>query len=127
MRYFNVDLLDLGTRRLSWRRLGSLLRYLPREAVTVQLIVGDEARWSDIEHLLAFIGDTISHQSWMFLQVNAKNAPKKPPSLIPRPGDAAPDRAMTSVSPLSFAELEAAIERQTGAPRGVVIDVKEVT
>lgn len=131
MRFYGLDLLDLGTRRLSWRRLGSLLRFLPREAATVQEVVGDDATWSDQEYLSALLVDSVTHLGWMFTQVHFKNPPRKPPPQVRRPGDrtTTKDGVTRTVNlsestkfeagSLSFAEMDAAIARQTGVVGGV--------
>lgn len=134
LRYYTLDLHDLGTDRFTWRRLGALIRYLPREASTVQEILGDEARWSDNEHLLALVVDSVAYLGWMFAGVHAKNAPKRPPDPVRRPGDVSTVAGMTltrnlsehteiSATSMTFAELEAAIERQTGVAGGVAKEV----
>ena len=95
MRFYHIDLLaDLGTRRLTWRRLTVLLNHLPRESAYVQAVVGDTARWGDTEHLLAGLIDVVQVGNY-YTQVLASNrqfkeAPKPPP-VFPRPGDK-PDR-----------------------------------
>lgn len=83
--YPGVDLLDLGTPRFDWGRLGVLIQYLPRESATKQEAIGDEARWGDEEHLLATIIDAIAQLSWMFAAANSKRAPERPRPLR-RPG-----------------------------------------
>lgn len=81
-----VDILDLGTERLSWRRLQVLLAHLPRESWTVREVNGEQARWGDQEHLLATIIDVLVQANWMFVSANSKQPPDMPKPLR-RPGD----------------------------------------
>lgn len=84
-----VDLLDLGTERLTWRRLAVLLAHLPRDSWTVREVSGEAARWGDQEHLLATIADLLTQANWMFAAANSKHAPDLPKPLR-RPGDPDP-------------------------------------
>lgn len=91
MRFYHVDLpADLGTRRLTWRRLAVLLSHLPRESAYVQAVAGDTARWGDTEHLLAGVIDSIRVGNF-YTAMAASNRrfkdPPSPPCPIPRPGD----------------------------------------
>jgi hypothetical protein len=98
--------------------------------VTVQAVVGDDARWSDTEHLLALVGDSLAHLGWMFARVNFKGIPKKPPQHIRRPGDVSKVEGVTitrnvtekttiTAGSLTFAELDAVIAEQTGTAKGI--------
>jgi len=115
---------------LSWRRFGNLLRFLPRESATVQEIRGEDARWGDSEYLMAMIGDSVAHLGWMFARVNAKNAPKRPPQPIRRPGDVSnvpgmsvnlnlSERTAFVVGALFIEDMDAVVAHQTGAVRGI--------
>jgi hypothetical protein len=128
-----VDILDLGTPRLSYRRLINLIRHLPRESATAVAMIGEVHPWDDSDYLLARIADSVAHLGWMFAGVHAKNAPKKPPDPVPRPGDKRvgsmtvtinqSERSTYVAASLTFEELQEAVERQTGAPRGIANEV----
>lgn len=85
MQYYGIDLLDLGTPRLSFRRLASLLSQLPRDSRYVNDTVGERARWSATDHLLADVVDQLNWLIWVNVAVNSKRPPKKP-TPIKRPG-----------------------------------------
>lgn len=100
--------------------------------MTVQEILGDEARWGDSEYLLAMVADSLGHLGYMFARVHAKNAPKRPPDPIRRPGDVSKvsgvtltrnltERTVITTTSLSIEELDAAVARQTGTPIGVEV------
>lgn len=81
LRYYQVDLADLGGRRLSWRRLGVLLRYLPDDSATARAQHGTQG-WTVDTYLLAMIADHLAAANWQ--RAGKKNAPK--PERLPRPG-----------------------------------------
>jgi hypothetical protein len=118
------------------------LRFLPRESVTVQEIVGDEARWSDMEHLQAMTADSVAYLSWLFASGTIapsgkpvfKSVPKKPPKPIRRPGDIATatgeigtvnrsEKTLIKAGSLTLDEMDAAIARQTGTRTGIAEEV----
>jgi len=76
-----VDLGDLGSERLSFRRLRVLLSHLPQESRTVRAIAGDKAMWSLTDHLLAAGVDALRIANWQRGKKGAKR-----PKPIPRPG-----------------------------------------
>lgn len=80
-RFYDADLSDLTTGRLTWRRLAVLIAGLPRESVTVQEVNGPDLAWGLAEHLLAFIGDGIQAGNWQ-----RSGGKGKPPKPTPRPG-----------------------------------------
>lgn len=91
MRFYHLDVwADLGTDRLTWRRLAVLLRHLPRESAYVQAVGGDTVRWGDSEHLLAGILDVVQIGNF-YTQVLASDrrlkGDPKPPKPLERPGD----------------------------------------
>jgi hypothetical protein len=113
-----------------------LLRFLPRESVTVQEILGDEARWSDTEHLLALAVDSMRSLNWLYSHGSRafKGVPKKPPDPVRRPGDVSQVDGMTltrnvsektqvTAGSLTLADLDAAIARQTGTRSGIAEEV----
>lgn len=71
--------------RLTWRRLGVLLRHLPRESSFVQAIGGDRVRWGDVEHLLASVVDEQRVANWQYASAHSKRKPKRP-RFVHRPG-----------------------------------------
>lgn len=105
MRWFRVDLLDLGA-GLSWRRVVSLVRQLPIEAATVSVQTG-ERQWGPVEHLLAMLIDAVSYDSWLFVSANAK---KKPP--VPKPIRRPGERVEKQRSALAPAEMAARLRAQ---------------
>lgn len=121
-----MDILDLGTRRLSYRRLRSLIVRLPRESETARAIDPDQAMWPDGNYLLALIVDGIAGTNYLLRSApHFKNPPKKPPAPIWRPGDRkgiADDGGMVA----RYEAVMKIIEAQTGAPRGIA-PAEEVT
>lgn len=75
----------MGTARLSWRRLWSLLAHLPRESRYAQATAGASASWGYTEHLLATLVDVAQIGNWMYASAHSKSSVEKPP-LLPRPG-----------------------------------------
>lgn len=55
---------DLGTERLSWRRMRLLIAHLPRESLTAVAVHGPPPVWGETEHLLASIVDTLRAEGW---------------------------------------------------------------
>lgn len=92
--HYHVDLSDvLGTRRMTWGRLGYLLSRLPRESCTARsLIPEDERDWDLDAHLMALIADRLAAQNYLTGQLivswSAKGVqnPVPKPEPIPRPG-----------------------------------------
>lgn len=84
-RYYGLRLADLCAGRLTWRRLGVLVRQLPLESATVRSVRGAEP-WGATEHLLATVAETLAWANW---QRGGGKGPR--PKHIRRPG--APDAA----------------------------------
>lgn len=76
-----LDLNDLGTERLSWRRLRAVLRHLPHTSATSQALHGDAVVWTSTDHLLAAAVDALNIANWQ--RTGKKQNRPKP---IPRPG-----------------------------------------
>jgi hypothetical protein len=106
----------------------------------VQEILGDEARWSDTEYLLALAVDSLTNLSWLGVSgvlggvAKIKNPPKKPPEPIRRPGDVSKVTGVTitrnvtekttiTAGSLTLAELQAVVAMQTGSARGIEEEV----
>ena len=66
MRFWNLDLhRDLGTHRLSWRRLSVLIANLPKESATVREMLGAQfVEWSTTDWLLAGVIDVLQGANW---------------------------------------------------------------
>ena len=82
LRFYRVDLADLFTGRLTWRRLRVLIAGLPPEAATVRALLGDAAHWGVSDYLLALIADLLNVGNWQ--RGNPRKTSKPKP--IPRPG-----------------------------------------
>lgn len=83
LRWYQIDLQrDLGTERLTWRRLAALIGQLPREAATTLSVHGDVVRWGAVEHLLASVVDLLAAGNWQ--RGGKKHAPRPKP--VRRPG-----------------------------------------
>lgn len=110
LRFYRLDLAEVGTVRLSWRRLGVLIRQLPREAATVQAVAGADARWGDVEHLLAGIFDVLNVHNWQYAAAHAPKGKKpKRPKPLPRPGTKSAPSRRTRLTP---AQIRARLEAQ---------------
>lgn len=103
LRYYQLDLLaDLAGPRLSWRRLGVLIRQLPREAATTRAAAGEAAAWGDAEHLLASIVDVLNAANWQ--RSGKQNAPRPKP--LPRPGVKKPGETTFGTKSMSIDEYK---------------------
>ncbi len=82
LRFWQLDLhRDLGTDRLSYRRLTVLIQHLPRESATLQQMFGGEyVAWGSTEHLLALAVDVLQGANWQ--RSGGKGQRPKP---LPRP------------------------------------------
>lgn len=107
MRYYpGVDLADVGTPGLSWRRLGVLIRHLPRDSATRNETIGEFQDWSRADHLTASVIDALLLLSW----VTAGNKKARKPDPVMRPG--APSRRTTLTGPEIKARLLAQRRRR---------------
>lgn len=97
-----MDLRDLYRpgRKLTWRRLGALIRQLPPESATKTAIRNampetdtkqaatsadpSQGQWSQTEMLLALLVDSVRSLQYALIKVNGGKG--KPPDPIPRPG-----------------------------------------
>lgn len=89
----------------------------------MQAAVGDEARWGDEHYLQAALVDAVQTLTWMTARAHFKDAPKKPPPPMRRPGDPEPVQAEAAVA--RYKHLLEIIEEQTGAPRGIATATEE--
>jgi hypothetical protein len=76
-----VRLSDLGTRALTWRRFGVLVRQLPRESALSLAVNGPAATWATTDHLLAVCADRLGQMLW--IAAGTRKNPKPQP--VPRP------------------------------------------
>lgn len=85
-----TDILDIwrrdrdGRSKLSIRKAINFLRHLPGESALAQRGIAGDGRWSNGEHLLAAVVDTLGVMDYHNLKMNTKSqisAPKR----IPRP------------------------------------------
>lgn len=83
-RVFGIDLLDLYRGRLTWRRLGVLVRSLARrpDSDLYRAIGGEAAEWTLDQHLAASLVDRLTLQN--YLAALSLADPKKRRS-IPKP------------------------------------------
>lgn len=103
-----MDLLDLGTERLSWRRFRNLVDRLPVGSQLYRDLHGDG--WTATEHLLAAAVDALNAANWQ--RGNAGNkSPSPKPKPVPRPGDAA-EASTHKLSPAETAERLRALRRR---------------
>lgn len=96
---YGVDVLDLGSPRLTWDRLARLIQHLPPDAATVAAVSGPAAQWGSTEYLLALVVDALNVGNWQ--RIGDKKAPK--PTPLPRPGE--PDRRSRRRTKLSKDEV----------------------
>lgn len=84
---------DLGTPRLSFRRLRVVLEHSALDSEYARKKLGDKARWSTTEHLIATVADLIQIGNWQYATAHSKkgHAPPKP-TPIERPGQASKRR-----------------------------------
>lgn len=112
-----IDILDLGTERLTWRRLQVLLAHLPQDSHTVRAVMGEAARWGDREHLLATLVDVQAQANWMFAVVNSKQPPEMPKPLQ-RPGMPDPVKRIGGKRSYTMKEVDEIRARMTPMPGG---------
>jgi hypothetical protein len=116
-----IDLADLFTGAMSWRRFGVILAYLPPESAYRTAVLNEtdldalpppdpdvHGPWAHDELLLAAIIDRLGQLVWM--QSDGKHPPPPP---YPRPGVRSNVRA---ISPFARAYLAYLEEHQGAAP-----------
>ncbi len=96
---------DLGTERLSFRRLELLLRHLPADSVTARRLHGPPPAWGAVEHLLASVIDVLQVQGWAtrgaVLGAGGVRQNEDRPKPIRRPDDPKPERRVVGVRDLA--------------------------
>lgn len=104
LRYFNKDIAMLGTEALTYRRLGVLLKALPRESLVVREISGPVAEWSQLEHLMATMVDELRGLCYAYVSAHSGKGKKPPkPNPIVRPGM---DRTKKKQTKMSLSEMK---------------------
>lgn len=119
LHHYGVDLLDVGSRRLSWRRLYNLVERLPLASHTGRAIQGEAVEWGHAEHLLASVFEAVESLNYTLQVVNTpkgKARPKKPTPMA-RPGQRH-TRHRSELSPADMARrLRAMQEREAARGR----------
>lgn len=80
----NRSLDDIGTERLNWRLLLTLIKYSSRTSALARATFGDEVVWSATDYLLANLVDLTNLLLWFKTADGQKN--KNRPKALPRPG-----------------------------------------
>jgi hypothetical protein len=93
-----LDVRDVGTPKLGWRRLRSVLTYLPSTSALARAVHGETAEWTVTEHLLAAAVDALHAANWQ--RGGGKQQKPKP---IDRPGGRKKKSFATETVPLSEA------------------------
>lgn len=94
LRFFNIDLPeDIGTERLTWRRLAVLLKRMPKEScIAATFTPKEEKGWDMDTMLLAEAVDRLGMSIYMLGHLSlahSKKGTKNPvemPKPVPRPG-----------------------------------------
>lgn len=82
---------DLGTDRMSWRRLKLMIDWVPPGSMLWMAMLGDRAPWPAEWHFQAAQFDALQVANWQRAN-EGKKRPSKPPDPLPRPGDVASKR-----------------------------------
>lgn len=77
----SLDIRDLGTPALTYRRLRLILEQSPRTSAFARSVAGDVAEWSTTDHLTAAVFDALNIANWQ--RGGGKGRRPKP---LPRPG-----------------------------------------
>jgi hypothetical protein len=103
LEHYGVDLLDLGTERLSWGRMWRLVDQLPPTSRTAVALYGEESRWGPLEHLTASVYDAVATLDYHLRAINTRKGrqPDKP-EMMWRPGKPV-KRARTTLAPAEVA------------------------
>jgi len=86
-RFYNIDIHDLVTGRLSPRYALALLEHLPPDSAFMTALRGgpEWLGWDRNSDILAHVYDAIQHLTWIYASANSKKKPKQPEP-FPRPG-----------------------------------------
>lgn len=74
---YGLHIDDVGTRRLSWPRLGRLLSQLPLSAAWPRALAGGEQPWGPIEYLLRNVVVAASGGKWVIDSPQERQAREK--------------------------------------------------
>lgn len=115
LEHYGVDLMDLGTERLTWGRLWRLVDQLPPGSRTAVALYGEGERWTPLEHLVASVFDAVVTLDYHFRSANTKKGRQADkPEMMWRPGRPV-RRARTTLSSSELARrLKAMQERARG-------------
>lgn len=129
MYHHGLQLSELWTGGLSWRRLGVLIKHLPAESATktslrnaipveeLQDVVSDTdapyGAWSQTDMLLAHLIDLVTWLRWAKTKA-AEDKPNNPPEPYPRPGvDRKPTARRSDPNVINLLEY---VRQHGGAP-----------
>lgn len=96
-RFYGLDLADVWRGRMTFRRLHTLLEFLPADSAFIySLAEVDEARarWSLSDLLLGAAVDTLNRLQWLYTEVHRD--PKKSPRPEPQPESVLPHASTSS-------------------------------
>jgi hypothetical protein len=114
LEHYRVDILDLGTERLSWGRLWRLVDQLPPASRTGVALYGEGERWSATEHLLASVYDAVVTLDYHLRAVNTRKGRKaETPELMWRPGRPV-KRIRSTLAPAEMARRLRAMRERHG-------------
>lgn len=90
MHFHGIDLHDLFTGRLSFRRLAVLINRLVgmfgKSAVSLAML-GEQARWGNTQYMIADLIDRVEISNWLTTEVYKAEGSSNPiPTPYPRPG-----------------------------------------
>ncbi len=86
-RYYGIELGAVLRGTLTWRRLGVLVRQLPRDSALARALDPEEAAWSLGDHLLATVAELVSQGNWLLANQGVEKSKQSPqPKRIARPG-----------------------------------------
>ena len=101
-----LDIRDLGSERLTYRRLRVLLENAPRDSAFVRSVGGAAAVWSLTDHLLALAIDTLTLANWQ-----RGGSKGKRPEPLERPGAKPEKDKRTLGTAMSVEELNRRLGR----------------
>lgn len=84
----------LGTEELTYRRFRVLLFHLPRESLFMQATLGEPARWSVTDYLLAHVIDAVNRVVHILASVYRGKGPRPKFIPFPRPGAEVKDKPL---------------------------------
>jgi hypothetical protein len=90
---------------------------MPRDGAYMAAVLGDKARWSDTDYLLALAVDALHVANWQRARAHFKGKPKAPEAL-PRPGVPTPGRRRFGSMRLTPTALRARLGMDKEVPGG---------